>query len=122
MLFLQFLIINFFRFELVLACLEDAVTDAPKAPEFLGGIFAQVVLENVLPMAEIGRLIYEGGEEQGQLVEIGLAAEVLGSVLEMIKTEKGEQVLKEICTGSSLHLENFRPPNSKKALTLDKFI
>ncbi|KAL8091996.1 eukaryotic translation initiation factor 4G-like [Apium graveolens] len=109
-------------FESVLACLEDAVTDAPKAPEFLGGIFAKFVLENVLPMAEIGRLIYEGGEQQGQLVEIGLAAEVLGSVLEIIKTEKGEQVLKEICTGSSLRLENFRPPNSKRALTLDKFI
>lgn len=112
----------FARFESVLACLEDAATDAPKAPEFLGGIFAKFVLENVLPMSEIGRLIYEGGEQQGQLVEIGLAAEVLGSVLEIIKTEKGEQVLKEICTGSSLRLENFRPPNSKRALTLDKFI
>ncbi|KAL1818703.1 hypothetical protein ACET3Z_013572 [Daucus carota] len=109
-------------FETVLACMEDAVTDAPKAPQFLGGIFAKVVLENVLPMAEIGRLIYEGGEEQGQLVEVGLAAEILGSVLEIIKTEKGEQVVKEICTVSGLHLENFRPPNSKKALTLDKFI
>ncbi|XP_017218527.1 eukaryotic translation initiation factor 4G [Daucus carota subsp. sativus] len=109
-------------FESVLASLEDAVTDAPKAPEFLGGIFAKVVLENVLPLAEIGRLIYEGGEEQGQLVDSGLAAKVIGRVLEIIKIEKGDAVLKQICTGSSLSLENFRPPNSKRPSSLDQFI
>lgn len=98
------------------------MNDAPKAAEFLGGIFAKVILENVIPMTEIGRLIYEGGEEQGRLVEIGLAAEVLGSALEIIKTEKGDPILNEICTGSNLCLENFRPPNSKKSWRLDKFI
>ncbi|KAK1364630.1 MI domain-containing protein [Heracleum sosnowskyi] len=109
-------------FESVLASLEDAVTDAPKAADFLGSIFAKVILENVIPMTEIGRLIYEGGEEQGRLVEIGLAAEVLGSVLEIIQTEKGDPVLNEIRSASELQLENFRPPNFKKSLRLDKFI
>lgn len=73
-------------------------------------------------MTEIGRLIYEGGEEQGRLVEIGLAAEVLGSVLEIIQTQKGDPILNEIRSASNLHLENFRPPNFKKSLRLDKFI
>ncbi|WOH09285.1 hypothetical protein DCAR_0728741 [Daucus carota subsp. sativus] len=109
-------------FESVLASLEDAVTDAPKAADFLGGIFAKVILENVISITEIGRLIYEGGEEQGRLVEIGLAAEVIGSVLEIIQTEKGDPVLDEIRSSSNLQLENFRPPNFKKSLRLDKFI
>lgn len=114
--------VAFARFESVLASLEDAITDAPKAPEFLGSIFAKVVLENVLPLAEIGRLIFEGGEERGQLVDSGLAAKVIGRVLEIIRIEKGETVLKEICAGSGLRLENFRPPNSKRASSLDQFI
>ncbi|KAK2969260.1 hypothetical protein RJ640_028786 [Escallonia rubra] len=109
-------------FESVLATLEDAVNDAPKAAEFLGRIFAKVILENVITITEIGRLIYEGGEEQGRLVEIGLAAEVLGSILEIIKSEKGDPVLNEIRGGSSLRLENFRPRDSRKAWRLDKFI
>ncbi|KAL0380036.1 UNVERIFIED_CONTAM: Eukaryotic translation initiation factor 4G [Sesamum angustifolium] len=109
-------------FESVLAVLEDAVSDAPKAAEFLGRIFAKVVMENVISLSEIGRLIYEGGEEQGQLVEIGLAAEVLGSVLDIIKSEKGESVLNEIRSSSNLRLENFRPAGSNKSLRIDKFI
>lgn len=98
------------------------VTDAPKAAEFLGRIFAKILVENVVPMKEIERLIYEGGEEQGRLVEIGLAAEVLGIVLEIIESEKGESVLKEMRSGTSLRLENFQPPGSKKSWRLDKFI
>lgn len=102
--------------------LEDAVNDAPRAAEFLGRIFAKVILENVLPFNEIGHLIYKGGEEEGRLVEIGLAAEVLGSALEVIKLEKGESVVLEICRSSTMRLENFRPPGSNKQLKLDKFI
>ncbi|KAL2460930.1 Eukaryotic translation initiation factor 4G [Abeliophyllum distichum] len=68
-------------FESVLATLEDTVNDAPRAAEFLGRIFAKVILENVVSFFEIGKLIYEGGEEQGRLVEIGLGAEVLGKYL-----------------------------------------
>ncbi|KAK4414310.1 Eukaryotic translation initiation factor 4G [Sesamum alatum] len=109
-------------FESVLAVLEDAVNDAPRAAEFLGRIFAKVVMENVISLSEIGRLIYEGGEEQGRLVEIGLAAEVLGSVLDIVKSEKGDSVLNEIRSSSNLRLANFRPPGSNKTLRIDKFI
>ncbi|XP_052211313.1 eukaryotic translation initiation factor 4G-like isoform X2 [Diospyros lotus] len=109
-------------FEFVLNTLEDAVNDAPRAGEFLGRILAKVILENVIPFPEIGQLIYEGGEEQGRLVEIGLAAEVVGTILETIKSDKGESAVSEIRTSSSLKLEKFRPPDAKKSWRLDKFI
>ncbi|KAL6565829.1 hypothetical protein OROHE_004884 [Orobanche hederae] len=109
-------------FESVLAVLEDAVNDAPRAAEFLGHTFASVVLENVVSLSEIGRLIYEGGEEQGRLVKIGLAADVLGSILDTIKLEKGDSVLNEIRSSSNLRLENFRPQDFKKPLKIDKFM
>lgn len=109
-------------FESVLSTLEDAVNDAPKAAEFLGHLFAKVIVENVIPLRDIGKLIYEGGEEPGRLLEIGLAAEVLGSVLEMIKLEKGESVLSEIRMGSDLKFEDFRPPDPRKSRRLDKFM
>ena len=106
----------------MLMTLEDAVNDAPRAAEFLGRFFAKVVLENVISFNEVGRLIYEGGEEQGRLVEIGLAAEVLGTILEIIASERGDSVLNEIRSSSNLRLENFRPPSSNKTWRLDKFI
>ncbi|XP_073307972.1 eukaryotic translation initiation factor 4G-like [Primulina huaijiensis] len=109
-------------FESVLCVLEDAVNDAPRAAEFLSRILAQVILEKIVALSAIGHLIYEGGEVQGRLVEVGLAAEVLGGILEIIKSEKGDSVLKEICSSSNLQLENFRPPGSKKSRRLDKFI
>ncbi|KAG9135403.1 hypothetical protein Leryth_007173 [Lithospermum erythrorhizon] len=109
-------------FESVLSTLEDAVNDAPKAAEFLGRLFAHVISENVISLAEMGKLIYEGGEEQGRLVEIGLAAEVLGMIFESIDSEKGPSVLNEIRTGASLQLKNFRPPGSSKPWRIDKFI
>ncbi|XP_058205058.1 eukaryotic translation initiation factor 4G-like isoform X2 [Rhododendron vialii] len=109
-------------FESVLSTLEDAVNDAPKAGEFLGRFFAKVISEKLLPFSDIGQLIYQGGEEQGSLVEIGLAAEVVGTILETIKSEKGESVVNEIRTSSSLKFEKFRPPDSKKSWRLDKFI
>ncbi|CAA3024597.1 eukaryotic translation initiation factor 4G isoform X1 [Olea europaea subsp. europaea] len=109
-------------FEDVLTTLEDAVNDAPRAAEFLGRIFAKVIMENVISLSEVGWLISEGGEEQGHLVEIGLAAEVLGTILETIKSEKGDSVLTQIRSSSNLRLENFRPPpGSKKSWRLDKF-
>ncbi|KAE9445501.1 hypothetical protein C3L33_22603, partial [Rhododendron williamsianum] len=102
--------------------LHYAVNDAPKAGEFLGRIFAKVISEKLLPFSDIGQLIYQGGEKQGSLVEIGLAAEVVGTILETIESEKGESVVNEIRTSSSLKLEKFRPPDSKKSWRLDKFI
>ncbi|XP_076949140.1 uncharacterized protein LOC143621677 [Bidens hawaiensis] len=105
--------------ESVLSTLEDAVNDAPKAGEFLGCMLAKILLENVIPYKEVWRLIYEGGEKQGQLVEIGLAAEVVGVILEIIKSEKGDSFLNEMCAASNLRVEVFR---SSKTSRLDKFI
>ncbi|XP_052194181.1 eukaryotic translation initiation factor 4G-like isoform X2 [Diospyros lotus] len=108
--------------EYVLTTLEDAVNDAPKAGEFLGHILAKIILENVIQFTEIGQLIYDGGEEQGRLVKMGLAAEVVGTILEAIKSEKGEPILNEIRSSSSLKLDKFRPPDFKRPLRLDKFL
>lgn len=117
-----YLYVLFFRFKSVLTNLEDTVTDAPKAPEFLGRIFARVVVENVIPLKDIGRIIHEGGEEPGCLRESGLAAEILGSVLDVIKSEKGESVLKEIRASSNLRLDDFRPPEPIRCHKLEMFM
>ncbi|XP_047956845.1 eukaryotic translation initiation factor 4G-like [Salvia hispanica] len=109
-------------FESVLAVLEDAVNDAPRAAEFLGRFFARVVLENVVSLAEIGQLVYEGGEEQGSLVEAGIAADVVGTIFDTIKSEKGDSVLNEIRSSSNLQLQKFRPPGSNRSCKIDKFI
>ncbi|KAL2319814.1 hypothetical protein Fmac_028783 [Flemingia macrophylla] len=109
-------------FESVLSTLEDAVNDAPRAAEFLGRIFAKVITESVVALSEIGALIHDGGEEPGSLLEIGLAADVLGSTLEAIQFEKGDAFLKEIRSSSNLQLETFRPPNSKTSRKLENFL
>jgi translation initiation factor 4G len=110
-------------FESVLTTLEDAVNDAPKAPEFLGSIFAKVVLENVVSLIEIGQLLREGGEERGSLLEFGLAGDVLGNTLEKIKSEKGEAFLNDIRSSSSLRVEDFQPPiATNRSRILEKFI
>ncbi|XP_027927370.1 eukaryotic translation initiation factor 4G-like isoform X2 [Vigna unguiculata] len=109
-------------FESVLSTLEDAVNDAPKAPEFLGRVFAKAITEHVVSLNEIGQLIHEGGEEPGSLLEAGLAADVLGSTLEVIKMEKGDAVLSDICASSNLRLETFRPPEPLTSRKLEKFI
>ncbi|KAK1326006.1 hypothetical protein QJS10_CPA01g02847 [Acorus calamus] len=109
-------------FESVLSTLEDAINDAPKAAEFLGRIFAKMIIENVITLGEIGKIVREGGEEPGRLLEIGIASDVLGSVLEIIKLEKGETALNEIRASSNLRLEDFRPPHPIKSVKLDAFI
>ncbi|CAH2063427.1 unnamed protein product [Thlaspi arvense] len=108
-------------FESVLATLEDAVNDAPKAAEFLGRIFGKSVTEKVVTLTEIGRLIREGGEERGSLIEFGLGGDVLGNVLEMIKTEAGEEALVEIRRSSGLRIEDFKPPAPNRSKILEKF-
>ncbi|XVE76803.1 hypothetical protein DITRI_Ditri13aG0009700 [Diplodiscus trichospermus] len=109
-------------FESVLSTLEDTVNDAPKAAEFLGRIFAKVIVENVITLREIGGLIYNGGEEPGSLLETGLAGDVLGSTLGVIKSEKGETVLNEIRASSNLRLEDFGPPDPNRSRILENFI
>ncbi|KAG6483855.1 eukaryotic translation initiation factor 4G-like isoform X2 [Zingiber officinale] len=106
----------------VLASLEDAVNDAPRAAEFLGCIFAKTILEDVAALREIARLILEGGEEPGQLREVGLAAEVLGNIFETIKLERGDSILNEIRVSSNLRFDDFLPPSPLKAKKLDAFL
>ncbi|KQJ83878.2 eukaryotic translation initiation factor 4G isoform X1 [Brachypodium distachyon] len=98
-------------FQHVLSTLEDAVTDAPKATKFLGRIFAKVILEDVLSLTEIGLLLQDGGEEPARPAsDQGLASEVLGSMLESIRVERGDSAVDEIRAKSNLHRENLRRP------------
>ncbi|KAK4741705.1 hypothetical protein SAY87_025293 [Trapa incisa] len=108
-------------FESVLSTLEDAVNDAPKAPEFIGRIFGKLIVENVIPLSEIGRILQEGGEEPGQLLEAGLAADALGYTLEAIQSDR-EADLIEIRKRSKLRLEDFRPRGPNVSTMLEKFI
>ncbi|WCJ23056.1 Eukaryotic translation initiation factor 4G [Euphorbia peplus] len=109
-------------FEMVLTTLEDTVTDAPKAPEFLGRMFGKAVVDNVVALGDIGQLLYTGGDEPGRLLEIGLAGDVLGNTLEMIRSEKGESILNEIKNSSNLNVEDFRPPEPNRSRILENFI
>ncbi|XP_074555571.1 eukaryotic translation initiation factor 4G-like isoform X2 [Curcuma longa] len=109
-------------FESVLASLEDAVNDAPRAPEFLGRIFAKIILEDVMALSDVGRLILQGGEEPGQLREVGLAAELLGNILETLKLERGLSITNEIRVSSNLQLDDFLPPSPLKAKKLEPFL
>ncbi|KAE8729017.1 Eukaryotic translation initiation factor 4G, putative isoform 2 [Hibiscus syriacus] len=115
------LLVNLTRFEYVFSTLEDAVNDAPKAAEFLGQLMAKLIIENVVSLKDIG-LLYDGGEEPGRLREIGLAGDVLGSALGVIKTEKGESVFNEIRGNCNLRLEDFRPPDPYKSRLLETFL
>lgn len=113
----------FARFEYVLSTLEDAVNDVPKAPEFLGRMFANMISENVISLNEVGRLVREGGEEVGSLIESGLAADVVGSTLQNVKIDHGDSVLKETIIGSSLNLVDFKAPqHSTSRKLLDPFL
>lgn len=93
----------------VLFSLEDAIVDAPKAPEFLGRILAKLVVEGIFFIQDIARAIKDGGTEPGSLLENGHAIEVLGTVLEDIKRLKGEPVLSALYSKSGVHLESFMP-------------
>ncbi|KAF8702870.1 hypothetical protein HU200_032705 [Digitaria exilis] len=94
------------RFQHVLSTLEDAVTDAPKATKFLGQIFAKAIMEDVISLTEIGGLLQErdGREEPGgrDALDDSLASEVLGSMLESIRVERGDSAVDEIRAKSSL--------------------
>jgi len=94
------------RFQHVISTLEDAVTDAPKATKFLGQIFARVILEDGISLTEVGRLLQErdGREEPAghHALDDSLASEVLGSMLESIRVERGDNAVDEIRAKSNL--------------------
>ncbi|KAM0910115.1 hypothetical protein ACQ4PT_014374 [Festuca glaucescens] len=98
-------------FQHVVSTLEDAVTDAPKATEFLGRLFAKIILEDVLSLTEIGVLLQDGGAEPaGPALDQSLASEVLRSMLESIRVERGDSAVDEICAKSDLQWESLRRP------------
>lgn len=90
--------------------MENEVTDAPKAAVFLGHIFGRLISENVISLKETGHLIRHGGEQPGHLLQTGLGYELLESTFDVIRSEKGESALRDICSASSTQLEDFRPP------------
>ena len=102
------------RFRAVLDNLEEMVTDAPKAGEFFGRMLARVLIEGLVSLGELGRLIEQAGEEPGQLVEAGLASDLLAATLETMRSEKGENYVKEMCSSSGIRLESFQTSQSKK--------
>jgi translation initiation factor 4G len=113
---------NYFcRLASVLTSLEDTLSDAPRATEYLGRFLARFVHENILALQEVGRLIQEGGEVPGYLVQDGIAADILAAVLESIKKEKGDSFLNETKSNSNLKLEDFRPQHLKRS-KLDAFM
>ncbi|GAB2270876.1 hypothetical protein Dimus_005741 [Dionaea muscipula] len=105
----------------VLTNLEDTVNDAPRAAEFLGRLFGKVIIENIVSLGELGQLICNGGEEPGRLCEVGLAGDILGSILDMIKSDKGESALNSIRAASNLRLQDFLPLDPLKSRKLEMF-
>lgn len=105
----------------VIDSLEDTLSDAPRATEYLGRLLARFVQENILPLQEVGKLIQEGGEERRYLVQDGIAADILGAVLDSIRLEKGDPFLNEVKSTSSLKFEDFRPQHLKRS-KLDAFM
>lgn len=101
--------------------MEDTLSDAPRATEYLGRLLARFVQENILPLQDVGRLIQEGGEEPGYLVQYGIGADILAAVLESIKLEKGDSFLNETKSSSNLKFEDFRPQHLKRS-KLDAFM
>uniref|UniRef100_A0ACD5USZ4 Uncharacterized protein n=1 Tax=Avena sativa TaxID=4498 RepID=A0ACD5USZ4_AVESA len=98
-------------FQHVVSTLEDAVTDAPKATEFLGRLFAKIILEDVLSLTEIKVLLQDGGDEPaGPAPDQNLTSEVLGSMMETIRVELGDSSVDEIRAKSNLQWESLRRP------------
>ncbi|TVU15016.1 hypothetical protein EJB05_38514 [Eragrostis curvula] len=99
-------------FQHVLSTLEDAVTDAPKATEFLGRIFAKFILEDVISLTEIGELLQDrNGKAEltgHHPLDDSLASEVLRSMLESIRVERGDSAVDEIREKNSM--QYFRCP------------
>ncbi|KAE8679485.1 Eukaryotic translation initiation factor 4G, putative isoform 2 [Hibiscus syriacus] len=86
------------------------------------GVLSQVQLVKGTLEDAILDVYYDGGEEPGRLRETGLAGDILGSILGVIKTEKGESVFNEARDSCNLRLEDFRPPDPYKSRLLETFL
>lgn len=109
--------------DIVLSQLADTAVDVPKAPEYLGGLLGNLVLAGVVSLAQVYNLLKDGGAESGELVKKGFALEILGSVLEILRKEKGETHVINVYKSSGLHVENLVPPDEKNQVSnLETFL
>eukprot|EP00252_Welwitschia_mirabilis_P009250 TRINITY_DN2166_c0_g2_i1.p1 TRINITY_DN2166_c0_g2~~TRINITY_DN2166_c0_g2_i1.p1 ORF type:complete len:1878 (+),score=408.31 TRINITY_DN2166_c0_g2_i1:386-6019(+) len=89
--------------EILFSILEDATCDAPKATEFLGRILGKLVMENVLKIHDIAKVIKESRSEGEH------SFDVIGTILQVIKTNRGENHMSEMYRNSGVMLEAFLP-------------
>lgn len=109
--------------DIVLSQLVDTAVDVPKAPEYLGGLLGNLVLAGVVSLAQVYNLLKDGGAESGELVKKGFALEILGSVLDILRKEKGEKHVINVYKNSGLHMENLVPPDEKNQVSnLETFL
>lgn len=95
--------------KIVLSSMEDTVVDAPRAPEFLGGILGKLVAVGEFSIDEIARAIKGGGIEPGSLLETAIGLDILGTVLGVTRRENGESALSAIYRTAGVSLEEFMP-------------
>jgi len=76
-------------------------------------IIGKLVVAEIISLAESARIIKGGGLESGHLLEIGLALDVITSVLEFVRREKGEVAMTDMYRTSRLQLEEFLPCGKK---------
>ena len=93
--------------------MEDTLSDAPRATEYLGRLLARFVQENILPLQEVGKLIQGVGKEPGCLVQDGIAADILWAVLDSIRLEKGDSFLNEAPASSQPAGPSQRPASQE---------
>jgi len=109
--------------DIVLSQLVDTAVDVPKAPEYLGGLLGNLVLAGVVSLAQVYNLLKDGGAESGELVKKGFALEILGTVLDILRKEKGEKHAINVYKSSGLHVENLVPPDEKNQVSnLETFL
>jgi hypothetical protein len=83
------------RFKLFLEILDDFVIDVPLAYSHTAFLLSHLISANLLLLPTVGRLLKQGGNEEGELVELGGALKVLLGMLKNIKQEFGEERMAE---------------------------
>ena len=76
-------------------------------------ILGKLVVAEILSFAEFARIIKDGGLEPGHLLEIDLAFDVISSVLDFVRREKGEVAMTDMYRTSGLQLQDFMPCDKK---------
>jgi hypothetical protein len=97
-----------------LSTLEDTTVDVPRAPDYVGGMFAQLVIAGVFSLAQVGKLVNEGGTEPGSLVQLGDGLILIGIVLDSVRKDKSEAAMIDMYRESKVNLEDFVSPDDKK--------